>query len=113
LSDRYQDFTRRSAAAAGAQVERAAAVALDRLEDACLWVQERGLAATPGSTAFRDAGQTLFRMRRQLSPMPHRLGRLAAGSTYFGLRIGTKAYGMVRELVDESVEFAKTDDPLG
>lgn len=109
MSDGYQDFTRQSAMAAGAQAERAAAVALDRLEDVCLWVQQQGLTTSPGSRSFADAGQALFKLRRQVSPVPQRLGRLAAGSTYFGLRLGLEAYRVVLELLEETIEFARAE----
>jgi hypothetical protein len=111
LSDGYQDFTRQSAVAAGARAERAAAVALDRLEDVCLWVQQQGLSASPGSQSLADAGRALFRLRRQVSPVPHQLGRLAAGSTYFGLRLGLEAYRVVLTLLDETMEFARAEGP--
>jgi hypothetical protein len=102
---RPPDPSRDTALAVGRRAERAAAAALDRMEDLGLWVQQHGLASEPGGERFRDLGPALLRLRRRAVPVPRRVGRAAAGSAYFALRLGMESYRTAVSLLDETVRL--------
>ena len=110
MSDDRQDASRKAALAAGARAERAMAAALDRMEDLGLWIQQQSVASASTSESLRDIGPALLRLRRRARPLPRQVGRVAAGSTYFALRMGLETYRTAVGLLDESAELFGADE---
>ena len=104
------DGSRDTALAVGRRAERAAAAALDRIEDLGLRMQQQGLASGSTGDSFRDLGPALLRLRRRAVPLPRQVGQVAAGSTYFALRMGMETYRTVVGLLDETTRLFGADE---
>jgi hypothetical protein len=102
-------ITRERAMAAGRAAERLLAFELGRLEDLSLWALEQAAGMQPDSERLRVAEQRLNQLRSLTTPLPRILGRLAAGSAYFGLRLSAEAARGAKEIRDDTSAFLSSD----
>ena len=104
--DRPQyDLGRDAALVAGQFAERIAAVALDRIENLTLWMQQEGLSSAATSQSFHDIGPALQRLRQRALPLPHQLGQIVAGSTYFAVKMALHSYQTAVTVLDEATRL--------
>ena len=106
---RDEQTIRKTAAAAGRTAERLVAFTVARLEDLSLCALEQAAGAQPESERLRMAEQRLNRLRSFAAPLPRIAGRVAAGSTYFGIRWSIVAADAAKEIRGETSAFLNSD----
>jgi hypothetical protein len=102
MENSERDFTRQAATVIGDSVEKTSAYVIEQVEDLSLWMMEQAAEGNPNSEGLTQLGDIMHSARQVMSHVPRLAGSLAAGSTYFGLRLGGLTLRVVQKLAEPS-----------
>jgi hypothetical protein len=94
------DFAHQAATAVGDSIEKTSALVIDQVEDLSIWMMEKAADNNPNSEGLAQIGDIVHNARQVMNHIPRLAGSLAAGSTFFGLRLGSLALRAMREFAD-------------
>jgi hypothetical protein len=99
------DAIRNRSAAAGRAADRMTASLLGRVEGLSLWAFEQAAAMRPEHERLASAERCVRELQSLASPLPRLVGRLVAGSAYFGMRWPPEALRTANDIRREASAF--------